>query len=145
LPQVDPGRIFAAGHSSAGTLALLFAEHEPRLKGCIAYAPAVDVAKRLGPMVRLLSMGDQFPGIVDFAMRSSPRTHLSRIRCPLFVFWAADDGVVDIADLQQFAADLSKIRQDVVSRTAPGGGHYDPMIGTGIPSAIEWMRKLPGE
>ncbi len=145
LPQVDSARIFAAGHSSAGTLALLLAAHESRLKGCIAYAPAVDVAKRLGPMVRLLAMGDQFPGIVDFTVRSSPHTHLSRIKCPTFFFWALDDGVVDLTDLQQFAADLGKTRQDVKSRTAPGGGHYDPMIGTGIPSAIEWMKTLPGE
>ena len=39
VPQVDPQRIYVAGHSSAGTLSLLFAEHEPRLKGCVAFAP----------------------------------------------------------------------------------------------------------
>lgn len=145
LPQVDPGRVFAAGHSSAGTLALLFAGHEPRLKGCMAYAPAVDVEKRLSVMVRLLALGNQFPGIVDFTKRSSPRTHLSRIKCPAFLFWAADDDVVDISDLQQFAADLGNIRQDVKSRTVPAGGHYDTMINPGIPSAIEWLRTQPGE
>jgi len=145
LPMVDPGRIFAAGHSSAGTLALLFAGHEPRLKGCMAYAPAVDVAKRLGPIVRLLSMGNQFPGIVDFVTRSSPRTHLALIKCPVFLFWAADDQNVDPSDLQLFAADLGKIRQGVVTRTVPAGGHYESMINPGIPSAIDWLRTLPGE
>ena len=44
VPEVDPKRITVAGHSSAGTLAVLFAEHEPRLRSCLAYAPVDDAA-----------------------------------------------------------------------------------------------------
>jgi dienelactone hydrolase len=145
LPQVNPTRIFAAGHSSAGTLALLFAEHEPRLKGCIAYAPCSDVESHLGVMLRLLAASNQFPGIVDFAKRSSPGTHVTRIKCPVFLFWAADDQVVAPAELQRFAAEIGKVRPDVTSRTVGSGGHYDAMIDPGIPQAIQWLRGLPGE
>jgi dienelactone hydrolase len=145
LPQVDPARIFAAGHSSAGTLALLFAEHEPRLKGCVAYAPCTDVGSHLGMMLRLLAASNDFPGIVDFAKRSSPSTHLSRIKCPLFLFWADDDQVVAPSELQRFAAEIGNLRPDVTSRTVASGGHFEAMIDPGIPQAIQWLRGLPGE
>ena len=46
LPEVDPERLYVAGHSSAAIWALLFAEHEPRIKGCIAYAPLADLFGR---------------------------------------------------------------------------------------------------
>ena len=145
LPEVDPKRIFAAGHSSAGTLALLFAEHEPRLKGCVAYAPCTNVESHLGVMLRLLAAGNQFPGIVDFAKRSSPATHISRIKCPVFLFWAADDQVVAPAELQRFAAEIGRLRTDVTSRAVTSGGHYEAMINPGVPQAIQWLRGLPGE
>ena len=38
MPEVDPRRIYVAGQGSAATLALLFAEHEPRVAACIACA-----------------------------------------------------------------------------------------------------------
>ena len=145
LPQVNPQRIFAAGHSSAGTLALLFAEHEPRLKGCIAYAPATDLEERLDLAVRLFHVTQQFPGIVDFVKRSSPKTHISQMKCPVFLFGAADDDNVELADVQKFATELSGVRKDVVIKTTPTGGHYDSMINPGIGQAIEWMKSLPGE
>ncbi len=145
FPQVNPARIFAAGHSSAGTLALLFAQHEPRLKGCVAYAPCSDVENHLGVMLRLLAAGKQFPGIIDFAKRSSPSTHVARIKCPVFLYWAADDQVVAPAELQRFAAEIGKLRTDVTSRTVASGGHYEAMIDPGISQAIQWLRRLPGE
>ena len=51
-----PAQIYAAGHSSAATHALLFAAHEPRLAGVIAYAPAADVPKRIRPAAAGLSL-----------------------------------------------------------------------------------------
>ena len=37
VPKLDAKRIYVAGHSSAATLALLFASHEPRIKACAAW------------------------------------------------------------------------------------------------------------
>ena len=73
VPEVDPARIYAAGHSSAATHALLLAEHEPRLAGVIAYAPAIDVPKRFGPLLPIFRF--LLPGLVDFVTQSSPHTH----------------------------------------------------------------------
>jgi dienelactone hydrolase len=145
LPQVDPKRIFAAGHDSAGTLALLFAAHEPRLKGCIAYAPQTDPEAHFAATLSLMAASNNFPGVADFARRSSPRTHIGRIQCPVFLFWAADDSVVAPAGIQKFATELGSRRPDVTVKTVPTGDHYQPMYNSGIGLAIEWLKGLPGE
>jgi dienelactone hydrolase len=145
LPQVDPQRIFAAGHSSAGTLALLFAEHEPRLKGCIAYAPAVDIESHLSMITRIPLLRGQLPGIVDFAKRSSPKTHVAQLTCPLFLFWAFDDPLAGGDVLTQFSGELTRLGHGPTIKTVATGGHYEPMVNPGISLAIEWLRSLPGE
>ncbi|MEO0417051.1 MAG: DUF4190 domain-containing protein, partial [Verrucomicrobiota bacterium] len=79
LPMVDEGRIFAAGHSSAGTLALLLGAHEPRLRGVLAYCPCVDVEAFHAEMVDEPLVGLLLPGIDHFAKRSSPMTHVESV------------------------------------------------------------------
>ena len=70
VPSVDPTRISAVGHSSAGTLAVLLAENEPRLKACAVFAPALDLAKRFGPQAVAQFHG---MGIGDVSGRYSPK------------------------------------------------------------------------
>jgi len=137
VPEVDPARIYAAGHSSAATHALLFAEHEPRLAGVIAYAPATDLPKRMGPQMPLLRF--VLPGVVDFVTQSSPSTHVAALKCPTFLFHAEDDSNCPIADTRVFADKLKQQGTDVKLVTAATGEHYDSMIDEGIPSAIQWL------
>jgi len=137
VPEVNPEQIYVAGHSSAATHALLFAEHEPRLAGVIAYAPAIDVPKRFGPTLRILSL--QLPGVVDFATQSSPHTHIARLKCPAFLFHAEDDSNCPIGETRTFADELKQQGTDVTFVTVPTGNHYDSMIKEGIPSAVKWL------
>ena len=139
FPKVDPEKIYAAGHSSAGTLALLFAMHEPRLAGCAAYAPCTDVAEfhegvLSGEMIVLRILG-----VSSFLVRSSPLTHAQHLSCPLFLFHSKDDDTCDISQSERLIEAL-KVDVDVTFETVESGGHYDPMIQEGIPAAIEWMR-----
>lgn len=145
VPQVDPQRVFSAGHSSAAVLSLLFAEHEPRLKGCIAYAPASDVETRLADAVNNRGVQRLLPGVTDFVKRSSPRTHMASFRSPVFLFHAVDDSNEPIATSQRFARDLQQLGKAVTFEQAQRGDHYQSMIDQGIPKAIEWLRRLPGE
>jgi dienelactone hydrolase len=138
VPEVDPSKIYAAGHSSAATHALLFAEHEPRLAGVIAYAPAVNVPKRFGPILRVLAF--QLPGVVDFAAQSSPHTHANRLKCPTFLFHCEDDTNCPIADTRNFASQVKQQGTEATFVTAASGGHYQSMIDEGIPAAIKWLR-----
>ncbi|HVV99346.1 MAG TPA: prolyl oligopeptidase family serine peptidase [Planctomycetaceae bacterium] len=144
IPSVDPERIYVAGHSSAGTLALLFAEHEPRIKGCIAYAPAADVETRLAPVLNDRNSVRLLKGVQAFAKRSSPKTHAARMNCPVFLFHARDDSNVPISDTRAFAQLLQTSGKQAVMFEVATGDHYDSMIQQGIPQGIAWLQTLPG-
>jgi dienelactone hydrolase len=141
VPEINPTRIYSAGHSSAGTHALLFAAHEPRLAGVIAYAPATDLPKWFGPRLRVLSF--VLPDLVDFVTQSSPSTHAAQIKCPTFLFHAEDDQTCEIAESRAFAQTLKAQGTDATLATVPTGDHYDSMIDQGIPQAIQWLSARP--
>jgi dienelactone hydrolase len=136
VPEVDPAQLYAAGHSSAGTAALLFAAHEPRLKGCLAYAPRTDCDELLNdPAIRVFEW--QVPGVTDFLVRASPITHVKEIRCPVFLYHTETDAVVNIRQTRRFAAKLPTIQVNFVE--ARMGGHSDTILDEAIPLGIEWL------
>jgi dienelactone hydrolase len=139
-PNVDPDRIFIAGHSSAATLALLVAEYEPRIKACAAYAPVADVEARLAEVIPQLD--GALPGYREFLHFSSPKTHADKLRCPVFLFHAEDDRNVPISQCTDFAALLKKTNPKVTLVTTDSGDHYDSMIREGVPKGIEWFRHV---
>jgi dienelactone hydrolase len=139
LPEVDPERLYAAGHSSAAIWALLFAEHEPRIKGCIAYAPLPDLFGR-SPSHRATTE-THFPGIAQF----SPQEGIERLRCPVFVFHADDDHTIPIVITRRFVELLKPTNSDVTFHTVPTGDHYRSMIKEGIPQGIKWLKSLRAE
>jgi dienelactone hydrolase len=144
LPVIDPDRVYMAGHSSAATNALCIAAREPRLKGCIAYAPGwTDLPQQLEPsLVRFLCA--ECPGYSDFLRRASPLTHATSLRCPLFLFHAKDDTATPIARSERFAKEVKKTNPRVTCIQVDRGGHYDSMIEQGIPQAIRWLKKMEG-
>jgi dipeptidyl aminopeptidase/acylaminoacyl peptidase len=140
IPQIDRERLYVAGHSSAATLALLVAEREPRVKACAAFASVTDIEARLGPrVVKALSV---LPGFGEFIHEYSPLTHASELTCPLFVFGADDDDVVQPSQPALFAAAAAKVNRNVTYVHVPTGGHYDSMIKEGVPRAVEWLKGL---
>ncbi len=140
VPEVNPKQLFSAGHSSAGSLALLFAEHEPRLAGCVAYAPATDMKSRMpGAVVRV--MGNMFPNVAEFIVQSSPRTHEDKLNCPTLIFHAVDDQTVPIAESRAFVKRLKAMNKDITIEEVPTGDHYESMISEGIPKGIEFIKK----
>ena len=144
LPQVDPQRIFSAGHSSAGTFSLLFAAHEPRLRGCIAYAPATDVELRLAEITQTPAINFLLPGITDFLKQSSPKTHAARINCPVFLFHARDDRNEPFETTEAFAGQLTSLGKQSTFTAVNFGDHYDSMINEGIPRGIDWIQTQSG-
>jgi dipeptidyl aminopeptidase/acylaminoacyl peptidase len=139
IPAVDPNRIYIAGHSSAATLALLSAAHEPRLAGAIAYAPCTDLLGRYGIAAYQLAM--VLPDCRSFLAAGSPVNHVARIRSPVFLFHAEDDSNVPIDESRRFADKLRAAGGKLAFRTVPSGDHYDSMIDQGVPQAIEWLRQ----
>lgn len=138
--KIDPDRIFIAGHSSAGTLALVAAAEDTRIKGCIAYAPAIDVVGRLGPLLPDLERA--VPGITDLVHYSSPKTHIDKLKVPILLFHAKDDNNTPIQQTTAFADALKKTNSQVTMISVAMGGHYDSMINEGLPKGIHWLKKL---
>ena len=144
VPQVDPQRIFIAGHSSAGTLALLAPAYEPRLKGCVAYAAISNVRTRLQPIMSDRAAQRAFPGLDQFIVRSSPLVHSKEINCPVFLFHAMDDSNVTYDQSASFNKRLMSEGKTLEYVEVPTGNHYDSMIQQGIPRAIPWLKRLAG-
>lgn len=139
VPQVDPRKIYTAGHSSAGTVSLLMAEHEPRLAGAIAYAPCTDVETRLAEAVANRAMRNLLTDLPNFLKQSSPKTHVAQVGCPVFLFHANDDSNVMVTESHAFAQQLKGAGKTVEFQTVPTGDHYDSMVRQGIPQAIAWL------
>ncbi len=140
LPQVDPKRIYAAGHSSAATVSLLLAAHEERLAGAIAYAPATDLNIRLGEVAEDPTVRSSLPGIRLYLRTGSPITYVDRYKCPLFVFHARDDSNEPFRNTQVFVDKLKANAAKVDFVAVDSGDHYDSMIEAGIPRAIYWIQ-----
>jgi dipeptidyl aminopeptidase/acylaminoacyl peptidase len=121
VPAIDPARVYTAGHSSAATLSLLVAENEPRVKACVAFAPVTDVRNRLDTQV-VAGLSRAVPGFREFVVRSSPITHVARLRCPLFLFHARDDTNVPIRESIALAAALRNTNPHVTFVSVPKGG-----------------------
>jgi acetyl esterase/lipase len=84
------------------------------------------------------------PGIEDFTIRSSPRTHEEHLKCPVWLFHALDDTVVPASQSQQAEKRLKQAGKEVTLLTVPRGNHYNSMIQQGIPTAITWIRGRTG-
>jgi dipeptidyl aminopeptidase/acylaminoacyl peptidase len=140
MPMVDPDRIYSAGHSSAATLSLLLAAHEPRLKACLAYAPAVDLESHFSDILEDPEIELILPGASRFVTDSSPLTHANQIQIPVFLFFAEDDTMATLESAKPFVDALQSTNPRVRLHKVPTGGHYNSMIDKGIPAGIRWIK-----
>lgn len=144
VPDVDPKRVYAAGHSSAGTLALLFAALDRRVRAVAAFAPVSDALTRADSEVQQ-ALEQMSPGFTAFMKWESPASHVSEYAVPVFLFHAKDDGNVPYADSQKFADALKSHGVATTFISAQTGDHYDSMINEGLPAAVAWFGKLAAE
>ncbi|MCB1226202.1 MAG: prolyl oligopeptidase family serine peptidase [Verrucomicrobiales bacterium] len=139
-PLIDPERLFAAGHSSAGTLALMLAQTAPKLRGCIAYAPSTDLHSAYGEDL-LDSFAELDIDLRGYADRYSPLRHVADLKCPVFLFHATDDDRFETDELQKYSAAAQAAGKDVERLEVPTGGHYDSMIEPGLSKGIAWLKR----
>lgn len=138
--SIDDGRIFAVGHSSAATLALVTSSFEPRIDYVVAFAPVTDLETLFGPLFAAIEKDPDLRPIVE---SGSPKRRLKAMKAPVFLFHASGDDTVPIADTKAFAKALEAGGIAVELRTVVGGDHYESMIAEGIPAAIEWAKARP--
>jgi dienelactone hydrolase len=140
---VDRKRVYAAGHSSAGVIALQWAAFESRIKAVAAFAPCTDIPKRLTPKWLKTMEAAGAKGVFAFCRRMSPLVLAPRIKVPVFLLHAQDDRNVALADSIAFVQTLQKTNKRVAFIPLDSGGHYQAMIRDGIPRAIQWFKALP--
>jgi len=141
VPEVDKSRIFTAGHSSAGTMALLLVENEPRIRACAAFNAPADTGKNFDEGIK-----GQFRTIVpqldEFFTTYNPIRHAEQIKVPLFLFNSLEDTVVSADSTRSFAETLKGLKKQVVVEIVPTGDHHASMIEEGIPLAIKWFMQF---
>ena len=140
LPFVNPDQLYAAGHSSAGTVALLVAANYPMLRGCMIYAAPSDLVQSLDDRSARLYEG-AIPDCAQKLKFCSPATHVENIRCPVYVFHSLGDKNVDAQVSQKLADTMTERGQDVETFFPEGANHYGDMMNHGIPKAIDWLEE----
>jgi acetyl esterase/lipase len=141
VPEVDPNRVYAAGHSSAGTVALVLAASDARVKGTVAYAPAVNLRNFLGlDMVRIVTKS--IPKAEPFLDYGSPDRRIADFTSPVMLFAARDDETVAPQRVIDFANAMKEAGKTAELLVVEKGGHYDAMIREGIPAGIAWLKKI---
>jgi len=141
VPNLDKERIYMVGHSSAGAHALLMTSQDPRIKACVAFAPVSEIANRMNQKT-IAELENYIKGYRNFIKWESPDSHLSELKCPVFIFQAKDDPIVSVSMNEDFAKKLSKANKQVTLQLVEKGGHFDPMIQQGIPAAIKWLKGM---
>ena len=138
FPEIDPDRVFAAGHSSSATLALLLASRNPAIKGVVAYAPAADPLNGVDADV-LREIEAVFPDIRRFTEAHAPAN--CRPVVPVLLVHSRVDEVLPYESSQRYASANS---DRVTLVTLDQGGHYDSMIAEGMPRGVAWLRSRAG-
>lgn len=134
--------VYIAGHSSAGTLALMAAKQMPEIKAVIAYAPVLDLSNYLSYEKSLFkSKVSDFNKIL---IGNSPHKKLHKYTMPIFLFSAKDDEHMSDQrkSYNKFVKKLNKKGVNLTYQQVETGGHYQSMIDEGIPSAINWLKKI---
>ncbi|MFO0939649.1 MAG: prolyl oligopeptidase family serine peptidase [Pirellulales bacterium] len=141
MPEVNVGRIYLAGHSSAGTVALLNSGRTS-IAGCLAYAPCTDPEAFHKPFENQPEVEKLFPGYKTFDRVNSPIKLASTMRVPAFIFQARDDSVVNVVETRRYVDAVKKTNMKVEYLEVPNGDHYDSMISQGIPAGIQWLKRV---
>ena len=141
LPAADPKRLYIWGHSSSATLALLMASKDTRIAKCIALAPITDLDARLGELLTEKSMTQILPNLPDYLKSGSPLTYVRQLKCPVFVAHAQDDDNEPFKNTQAYAEALRQAGGNLTFEQLASGGHYQELLKTSIPKAVEWVKK----
>ena len=135
-PLVDPKRIVAEGHRSAGTLALMLAEDRTEIAACLAYAPIIDVPAFLRPSSRQ-ALSSTVPGLLDAWNRLTPSARPGDLRCPTLLLHSTGDPNVPVEPLLSFARSASTVEVAELANVGRDG----PMMKEGFGEESDFLKK----
>jgi dienelactone hydrolase len=138
IPQIDPNLIYTAGYGAGGTLSLMVAATDSRVKGAISFTPVTDLPKNFSTYIDNISTA--VPGYKEFIQRSSPYDNASKMTKPLFIFHNEASTVNSLEDTNKFVELASKTNSAVTyvhAQEAPQTRYDVPL--TSVKQSIEWL------
>jgi dipeptidyl aminopeptidase/acylaminoacyl peptidase len=121
LPYVDPNRVYVAGHSTGGTMALLAAEASPKIRAAFSFGGAPDVT-------RVVADGSGY-GNTPFDYRNTRESQLRSpiyfLRClqtPTFYFEGEESAYPPDAERMEELA--TRFGKPFRAFTVQGGDHF---------------------
>ena len=140
LPEINQGRLYTAGHSSAGSAALCAAEL-PDIRGAVAYCPVPDLSAWFDRGM-LDELDRALPGEREFIKTISPVVRVDSLKGKdVMLFTAADDEVVGANTVRTLADALQRSGVRVEFIEAKKGGHYKAMLAEGVPAGVSWLQR----
>ena len=139
IPQIDPNAMYAAGTGSGGTISLMVAATDNRIKAAIVNSPFTNLPGKYSSLMETVSKS--VPGYKEFIDRSSPHNNIDKMTKPIFIFH--DDNLTDISleDTTNFVAAV-KQKNSVISFTHERDREFRDNYSShssSVKQSIEWL------
>jgi dipeptidyl aminopeptidase/acylaminoacyl peptidase len=135
-PGVDPNRIYVAGHSAGGTLAMLSAMTSKRFKACASFSGSPDQVTfvRDTPGVAPFDPDDR----QELAMRS-PLAYYQSFKCPARLYYGNDEGPITELATKKLAQKATAAGKDV--RAVEVSGDHMSAVDPAIRQAVTFFQQ----
>jgi dienelactone hydrolase len=134
LPYVDPSRIFVAGHSAGGTLALLAAMATNRFRAAAAFSGSPDQKDFLDSQPEFGSYDTSNPR--EFEVRS-PLVYATSFKCPVRMYYGNLEGWA--ARASHRTAELAKAKGIDAEAVEVPGDHFSS-VPSGLRESLVFFR-----
>ncbi len=136
VPEVDPSRLYAAGAGPSGSVAIVLAAADRRIRGCAVRAPIIEFSEPLLPFKDRLN--DLVQDGFSFLHEQSPIRRAGATKSPIWVFHAVDDSDVPASESERFARSAGNI----ILILHPPIGHARQRVEVGRAGAVAWLTQL---
>jgi predicted esterase len=85
-------------------------------------------------------MSKFLPNFNTYLVTGSPITHISKLRCPVFIAHAKNDDNEPFQATKDYVEALRKAGGKVNFLELEREGHYQPLLNAGIPKALDWLK-----
>lgn len=82
-----------------------------------------------------------FPDIANYLKSGSPSSYIKQLKSPVFLAHAKDDDNEPYENSATYVNNLKGAGGTIEFLSLPRGGHYQELISSSLPKAVEWLKK----